>query len=60
MHRAEFEENVGAGNICESINDALARAQVLCPIVKQFGHWAANWGRRVTDMVPANVDSTSS
>jgi len=60
MHQAEFEEHVGAGNICQSINDALARAQVLCPIVEQFGHWATNWGRRVTDMAPANVDSTSS
>jgi SulP family sulfate permease len=29
MHQSEFEEHVGAGNICPSISDALERAKVL-------------------------------
>jgi SulP family sulfate permease len=60
MHQAEFEEHVGPGNICQSINDALARAQVLCPLVEEYSHWASNWGRRITDLAPANMDTTSS
>ena len=59
MHQAEFEEHVGTGNICQSISEALERAQVLCPIVDQYAQWIAHWGRRITDTAPANVDSTS-
>jgi SulP family sulfate permease len=36
MHQAEFEEHVGAGNICQSITDALERARELCPTVNQY------------------------
>jgi len=59
MHQAEFEEHVGAGNICQSITDALERARVLCPVMDQYAEWSAHWGRRLTDMAPVNVDSTS-
>jgi sulfate permease, SulP family len=59
MHQAEFEEHVGAGNICGSITDALERAKVLCPLVDQYTQWSANWGRRMTDITPANAETTS-
>ena len=59
MHQAEFEEHVGVGNICGNIADALERAKVLCPVVDHYAPWSARWGRRLTDMAPANVDSTS-
>jgi MFS superfamily sulfate permease-like transporter len=59
MHQAEFEEHVGVGNICESITDALERARVLCPLVDQYTQWSANWGRRMTDITPANAETTS-
>lgn len=59
MHQAEFEEHVGAGNICESIADALERAKVLCPTVDQYAQWSAHWGRRMTDVAPASAESTS-
>ena len=59
MHQAEFEEHVGAGNICESIADALERAKALCPLVHYYVTWSAHWGRRVSDVAPANAESTS-
>ena len=59
MHQAEFEEHVGAGNICESITDALEHAKVLCPQVDYYVPWSAHWGRRMTDIAPANAESTS-
>ncbi len=58
MHQAEFEEHVGAGNICGSIAGALERANVLCPTVSQFARWSEHWGRRLTD-VALNVGGTS-
>ena len=59
MHQAEFEEHVGAGNICESITDALEHAKVLCPQVDYYVPWSAHWGRRMTDIAPANAETTS-
>ena len=59
MHQAEFEEHVGAGNICESISDALERAGALCPLVDQYTRWSANWGRRMTDVAAASAESPS-
>jgi sulfate permease, SulP family len=58
-HQAEFEEHVGAGNICQSIADALERPKVLCPLVDQYVQWSAHWGRRITDVVAASAESTS-
>jgi SulP family sulfate permease len=48
MHQSEFEEHVGAGNICSSIAEALQRAANLFPLVGQHEAWVA-WGRRSTD-----------
>jgi sulfate permease, SulP family len=44
MHQAEFERHVGAENICPSITDALARANVL---YKQ-SHASSRSGRRLS------------
>jgi len=35
MHQAEFEEHVGTGNICASIEKALERAKTLYPEMEQ-------------------------
>jgi SulP family sulfate permease len=48
MHQSEFEEHVGAGNICWSIAEALQRAATILPLVGQHEAWVA-WGRRSTD-----------
>ncbi len=49
MHAAEFEQHVGAENICASIADALERAKILYPLVEQ-SHAPSGWGRRRTDV----------
>ncbi|HXJ16016.1 MAG TPA: SulP family inorganic anion transporter [Candidatus Polarisedimenticolia bacterium] len=49
MHQAEFEQHVGAENICASIADALERARDLYPLVPQYSQPPAGWGRRRTD-----------
>jgi len=48
MKQAEFEQHVGAENICANIAEALERAKALCPMVSQ-GAVAPHWGRRSTD-----------
>ena len=48
MHQAEFEQHVGAGNICSSIADALERAKTIFPLVEQHEAWTS-WGRRSSD-----------
>jgi sulfate permease, SulP family len=48
MHQSEFEEHVGAGNICSSIAEALQRAKTIFPIVRQHEAWT-RWGRRTSD-----------
>jgi len=48
MHRAEFEEHVGVGNICKSIAEALERAKALHVQMTDEGT-SQVWGRRSTD-----------
>ncbi len=48
MHQSEFEEHVGAGNICSSIAEALNRAKTIFPLVEQHEAWTS-WGRRSSD-----------
>ncbi len=48
MHQSEFEEHVGAGNICSSIAEALHRAKTIFPLVEQHEAWRS-WGRRSSD-----------
>ena len=52
MHQAEFEQHVGAENICANIAEALERAKVLCPMVVEMQP-ARKWGRRSTDSAPS-------
>jgi SulP family sulfate permease len=40
MRQAEFEQHVGAGNICASIEDALERAREIYPDVRERGAMA--------------------
>jgi len=49
MRQAEFEDHVGAGNICTSIADALARAKALYSVVTGNAPTEVRWGRRSTD-----------
>jgi sulfate permease, SulP family len=39
MHRADFEDHLGHGNICENVDRALSRAQAL--LTQQQGGWPA-------------------
>jgi sulfate permease, SulP family len=52
MHQAEFEEHVGAGNICKSIAEALERAKALHAQMTKEGTGQLRWGRRSTDAQP--------
>jgi hypothetical protein len=48
MRQAEFEDHVGAENICASIAEALERAKPLLPAVQSAASRSA-WGRRSSD-----------
>jgi SulP family sulfate permease len=49
MHQAEFEQHVGAVNICANITAALARAKELYPEIAEHAPPVAHWGRRKSD-----------
>ena len=49
MHQAEFEQHVGAENICANIAEALARAQALYAEIGDKAPAAEQWGRRKSD-----------
>jgi SulP family sulfate permease len=49
MHQAEFEQHVGAENICANITEALARARTLYQEIAETAPPATNWGRRKDD-----------
>jgi hypothetical protein len=46
MHQAEFEQHIGAGNICPSIADALERAGVLNAEIERQGLQIASGATR--------------
>jgi SulP family sulfate permease len=50
MKQAEFEQHVGAENICHSVTEALERAKGLYALMTQHGTPSAAWGRRRTDV----------
>jgi SulP family sulfate permease len=50
MKQAEFEQHVGAENICANIAEALERAKDLFPLVSAGAAWRRNWGRRSSDI----------
>lgn len=49
MRQAEFEQHVGAENICPNIAEALERAQALFPEVVKKHPASSGWGRRRAD-----------
>jgi len=49
MHQAEFEQHVGAENICANITEALARARRLYPEIAEKVPPVTHWGRRKRD-----------
>jgi SulP family sulfate permease len=50
MKQAEFEQHVGAENICHSVTEALERAKGLYALMTRHGTPSAAWGRRRTDV----------
>jgi SulP family sulfate permease len=50
MRDAEFEDHVGAGNICANIGEALERAKALMAENQGEHESSRNWGRRKTDV----------
>jgi SulP family sulfate permease len=49
MHQAEFEQHVGAENICANITEALARAKTLYAKIAEKAPTVEHWGRRKSD-----------
>ena len=49
MHQAEFEQHVGAENICANITEALARAKTLYTKIAEKAPTVEHWGRRKSD-----------
>jgi SulP family sulfate permease len=59
MQQSEFEEHVGADNICANVTEALARAQTLYPEIAQKAPQAQDWGRRESDHAASEAASAS-
>src|SRR5438270_98996 len=51
MRQSEFEQHVGAENICANVTEALARAGVVFPQIAAEAPSVQKWGRRSTDHV---------
>ena len=49
MHQAEFEQHVGAENICANITEALTRAKTLYAKIAEKAPTVEHWGRRKSD-----------
>ncbi len=53
MDQADFEQQVGAGNIRKNIDDALYRAKEIYPTMLKNNPPERGWGKRSTDLQPA-------
>src|SRR4051812_14528861 len=49
MQQSEFEQHVGAENICANVTEALARAKALYPEIEEKAPSAQHWGGRRSD-----------
>jgi SulP family sulfate permease len=49
MRQSEFEQHVGAENICANVTEALSRAGALFPQITAEAPSVQKWGRRSTD-----------
>jgi SulP family sulfate permease len=59
MQQSEFEQHVGAENICANVTEALARARILYPEIAEKAPAVQHWGRRSTDHAVAATISSS-
>ena len=60
MKQSEFEQHVGAENICANVTEALARAQALYPEIAEKAPSAQHWGRRRSDHQAAEETAAKS
>jgi hypothetical protein len=49
MRQSEFEQHVGAENICANVTEALARAGAVFPQIAAEAPSVQKWGRRKDD-----------
>jgi hypothetical protein len=49
MQQSEFEQHVGAENICANVTEALSRAQALYAEIANKAPSVEHWGRRKSD-----------
>jgi SulP family sulfate permease len=59
MRQSEFEQHVGAENICANVTEALARAGVVFPEIASEAPSVQKWGRRSTDHATAPEEATA-
>jgi SulP family sulfate permease len=60
MQQSEFEQHVGAENICPNVTEALARAQALYAEIGDKAPAAEHWGRRKSDHESHKAEATAS
>ncbi|MBZ5489635.1 MAG: STAS domain-containing protein [Acidobacteriia bacterium] len=59
MRQSEFEQHVGAENICANVTEALTRAGVVFPQIAAEAPSVQKWGRRSTDHAPAPEEAAA-
>ncbi len=59
MRQSEFEQHVGAENICANVTEALARAGVVFPEIAAEAPSVQKWGRRSTDHASAEEEAAA-
>ena len=56
MQQAEFEQHVGAQNICPNVAEALARARALYSQIAHAAPPAGQWSKRASDRKPDAIE----
>jgi sulfate permease, SulP family len=59
MRQSEFEQHVGAENICANVTEALTRAGVVFPQIAAEAPPVQKWGRRSTDHATAPEEAVA-
>jgi SulP family sulfate permease len=59
MQQSEFEQHVGAENICPNVTEALARAEALYPEIAEKAPLVQHWGRRKSDHEPNKTEAAA-
>jgi SulP family sulfate permease len=60
MRQSEFEQHVGAENICANVTEALTRAGVVFPQIAAEAPSVQKWGRRSSDQQAAEETAAKS